>query len=51
MNHEQKITVEDIEMSVDNLNFQKAADIFEQHGCLVVRGHDESLYQRITQGY
>ncbi len=38
MNQEQKITVEDIEMSVDNLDFQKAADIFEQHGCLVVRG-------------
>ena len=38
MNQEQKITVEDIEMSVDNLDFQKAAGIFEQHGCLVVRG-------------
>lgn len=38
MNQEQKITVEDIEMSVDNLDFQKAAGIFEQQGCLVVRG-------------
>ena len=38
MNQAQEITVEDIEMSVDNLDFQKASDIFEQHGCLVVRG-------------
>ena len=38
MNQEKKITVEEIEMSVDNLDSQKAADIFDQHGCLVVRG-------------
>ena len=38
MNQDQTITVEDIEMSVDNLDYQKASDIFDQHGCLVVRG-------------
>ena len=38
MNPEPKVTVEDIEMSVDALDVQKAADIFEEHGCLVVRG-------------
>ena len=38
MNQEPKVTVEDIEMSVDALDVQKAADIFEKHGCLVVRG-------------
>lgn len=38
MSHEPKVTVENIEMSVDALDVQKAADIFEEHGCLVVRG-------------
>ena len=38
MNQEPTVTVEDIEMSVDGLDCQKAADIFEKHGCLVVRG-------------
>ena len=38
MSQEPKVTVEDIEMSVDALDTQKAADIFEEHGCLVVRG-------------
>ena len=38
MSQEPKVTVEDIEMSVDALDVQKAADIFEEHGCLVVRG-------------
>ena len=38
MSHEPKVTVEDIEMFVDALDVQKAADIFEEHGCLVVRG-------------
>ena len=38
MNQEQKVTVEDIEMSVDDLDAEKAAGIFEAHGCLVVRG-------------
>ena len=38
MSQEPKVTVKDIEMSVDALDPQKAADIFEEHGCLVVRG-------------
>ena len=38
MNPEPKVTIEDIEMSVNALDVQKAADIFEEHGCLVVRG-------------
>ena len=38
MSHEPKVTVADIEMSVDVLDVQKASDIFEEHGCLVVRG-------------
>ena len=38
MNPEPKVTVEDIEMSVDALDVKKAADIFEEHGCLVIRG-------------
>jgi hypothetical protein len=38
MNPKPKVTVEDIEMSVDALDVKKAADIFEEHGCLVVRG-------------
>ena len=49
MNQEQKITVEDIEMSVDAIDAKKAADIFEEHGCLVVRGlmkpYVEEIYQ------
>lgn len=38
MNQESQITVENIEMSVDALDPEKAASIFEEHGCLVVRG-------------
>ena len=38
MERESDVNIEDIEMSVDNLDFQEAADIFEEHGCLVVRG-------------
>ena len=38
VNQEPKVTVEDIKVSVDALDVQKAADIFEEHGCLVVRG-------------
>ena len=38
MNQEQNITVEDIEISVDRLDVEKAAKIFDEHGCLVVRG-------------
>ena len=38
MNQEQNVTVEDIEVSVDVLDVEKAASIFEKHGYLVVRG-------------
>ena len=38
MNQESKVTVEAIEMSVNAVDVEKAADIFEEHGCLVVRG-------------
>ena len=51
MNQEPKVTVEDIAMSVDALDVQKAADIFEEHGCLVVRGlmapYIEAIHQDI----
>ena len=51
VNQEPKVTVEDIEMSVDALDVQKAADIFEEHGCLVVRGlmapYIEAIHQDI----
>ena len=51
MNQEPKVTVEDIAMSVDTLDVQKAADIFEEHGCLVVRGlmapYIEAIHQDI----
>ncbi len=35
---ETTVTVEDVEMSLDALDVQKAANIFEEYGCLVVRG-------------
>lgn len=38
MEHEPNVKIEDLEISVDNLDFKEAADIFEEHGCLVVRG-------------
>lgn len=38
MERESDVKIEDIEVSVDKLDFQEAADIFEEHGCLVVRG-------------
>ena len=38
MNQQQNVTVEDIEVLVDVLDVEKAASIFEEHGCLVVRG-------------
>lgn len=38
MNQVQKATIADIEISVDALDAEKAASIFEEHGCLVVRG-------------
>lgn len=33
-----QVTVEDIEVSADALDVPSAADIFKEHGCLVVRG-------------
>ena len=35
---ESMVTVRDIEMSADGLDGARAADIFREHGCLVVRG-------------
>ncbi|MSS72824.1 MAG: mitomycin antibiotic biosynthesis protein [Candidatus Latescibacteria bacterium] len=32
------VTVQDVEMSADNLNVRRAAEVFGEHGCLVVRG-------------
>ena len=49
MDQEQKVTVEDIAMSVDALDPKKAADIFEEHGCLVVRGLVKPYIERIHQ--
>ena len=49
MNQESNITVEDIELSVDSLDVEKAADIFEEHGCLVVRGLMKPYVDRINQ--
>ncbi|MDE0552667.1 MAG: mitomycin antibiotic biosynthesis protein, partial [Candidatus Poribacteria bacterium] len=49
MNQEPKVTVEDIEMSVNALDAQKAADLFEEHGCLVVRGLMKPYIEKIHQ--
>ena len=49
MNQESNIKVEDIELSVDSLDVEKAADIFEEHGCLVVRGLMKPYIDRINQ--
>ncbi len=49
MNQERKVTVEDIAMSVNNLDFQKAADIFDRYGCLVVRGLMNPYIQEIHE--
>ena len=38
MSAELNITVEDIEFFTDNVDVQRAADTFVEHGCLVVRG-------------
>ena len=38
MSSELNITVEDIEFFTDNVDVQRAADTFAEHGCLVVRG-------------
>ena len=49
VNQESNIKVEDIELSVDSLDLEKAADIFEEHGCLVVRGLMKPYIDRINQ--
>ena len=49
MNQQQKVAVEDIEMSVDALDAEKAASIFEEHGCLVVRGLMKPYVEEIHQ--
>lgn len=49
MNQESNYNVEDIELSVDSLDVEKAADIFEEHGCLVVRGLMKPYIDRINQ--
>ena len=33
-----KVSVEQIEVFAESLDVQKAADIYKEHGCLVVRG-------------
>jgi hypothetical protein len=38
MSTELNITVEDIEFFTDNVDVQRAADTFAEHGCLVIRG-------------
>ncbi|MCG9126136.1 phytanoyl-CoA dioxygenase family protein [Candidatus Poribacteria bacterium] len=49
MNQESNYNVEDIELSVDSLDVEKAADIFEEHGCLVVRGLMKPYIEKINQ--
>ena len=49
MGAEPNVTVENIEMSVAGLDVQKAADIFEEHGCLVVRGLMKPYIKAIHQ--
>lgn len=49
MDQELKATIEDIEMSVDALDAEKASNIFDEHGCLVVRGLMKPYIERIHQ--
>ncbi len=49
MNQDQNVAIEDIEISVDNLDLQRAADIFEEHGCLVARGLMKPYIKAIQQ--
>ena len=49
MDQELKATIEDIEMSVDGLDAEKASNIFDEHGCLVVRGLMKPYIERIHQ--
>ena len=49
MDQELKATIEDIEMSVGDLDAEKASNIFDEHGCLVVRGLMKPYIERIHQ--
>ena len=49
MDQELKATIEDIEMSVDAMDAAKASSIFDEHGCLVVRGLMKPYIERIHQ--
>lgn len=49
MDQELKATIKDIEMSVDDLDAEKASNIFDEHGCLVVRGLMKPYIERIHQ--
>lgn len=49
MNQELNATIKDIEMSVDALDTEIASNIFDEHGCLVVRGLMKPYIERIHQ--
>ncbi len=49
MDQELKATIKDIEMSVNALDTEKASNIFDEHGCLVVRGLMKPYIERIHQ--
>lgn len=49
MDQELKAIIKDIEMSVDDLDAEKASNIFDEHGCLVVRGLMKPYIERIHQ--
>lgn len=49
MSQESNITVEDIELSVDTFDAEKAANIFDEHGCLVMRGLMKPYIEAIDQ--
>lgn len=49
MDQELKATIKDIEMSVDALDAEKASNIFDEHGCLVVRGLMKPYIEGIHQ--
>lgn len=49
MDQELKASIKDIEMSVDAMDAEKASNIFDEHGCLVVRGLMKPYIERIHQ--
>ncbi len=49
MNQELNASIKDIEMSVDAMDAEKASNIFDEHGCLVVRGLMKPYIERIHQ--